>query len=309
MNKLIREKKEKSKMFWALMTLLALLINQGEMARSKSREEVPTRVLNIDGALGSGGGDSHAVEFVATALSIFKNLSTNNELKEYVGVEPADLKETIESTQVESTTDELRFEGVIKDAIYDQQLRKIRFNSISWDRMSDAKRKMLSFHEYLGIMKSKNERYNDVQYLISSKLFSFDATDPLLRAKHLISHIKRLAEETKDLITNRSKIFTKKNDRAICFSLAYLGEATEKLFEHLSIFETQYQKLKSYQIQNDLILNLKHSMVSENAIRYCSVNSLDLVTGQDTGKPTPKNLVPILNSIIRSCATGEKALK
>lgn len=117
------------------------------------------------GSEGTGGGDTEAQEFVTMAYELILWLK----IHPVEGVDLNRLTEKIAISVVHSTEDLLEMNGLLVDAINEPNLvpPTITINRAAWKGLNvlEHRRRMLVLHEYLGLMK-----VDDTKYQISQKL-------------------------------------------------------------------------------------------------------------------------------------------
>ena len=117
------------------------------------------------GSEGTGGGDTEAQEFVTMAYELILWLKVHP-------IEEVDLNrltEKVATSIVQSTEDLLEVNGILVDAINEPNLAppKITINRAVWRslRVLEHRRRMLVLHEYLGLMKADDTKYQISQNL------------------------------------------------------------------------------------------------------------------------------------------------
>jgi hypothetical protein len=120
----------------------------------------------VSGPNDGGGGDGYAAEFIETAKSVAAAA------KPQAAVLIEKLQRAFLTTQVETTTDELRDSlGFERDAINSPSRGLIQVNRKRWSALSQQQKQMLSIHEYLGIL-----GVDDLTYKVSAPLVSAGVT-------------------------------------------------------------------------------------------------------------------------------------
>jgi hypothetical protein len=111
----------------------------------------------------SGGGDVQALEFTSLGYELAGYLSSlkSRYQTQVPGIEPAQFLATVQSTRV-VTEDNLELDGKAVDAINVPDLKLIRVSRGRWhDSVGDQEFRVgLVFHEYLGIMRMNDQRYD-----------------------------------------------------------------------------------------------------------------------------------------------------
>lgn len=101
------------------------------------------------------GGDVYALQFVSYANKILLYLQ-NSQVE---GLDIKTLSKAIESAKVESTTKDLKLNGMDKDAINYPTQNRIVFNQKRWSSMLNDERLALVLHEYLGLIGKEDANY------------------------------------------------------------------------------------------------------------------------------------------------------
>ena len=110
------------------------------------------------GANSGGGGDAHSIEFIQVANRMAEHIFFIPE-HDRLGLDPKLVSETIYSVQVQSVDGKLELNGKSVDAINYPDEKRIEISRASWDGMDAQRRQILALHEYLGIMRIADERY------------------------------------------------------------------------------------------------------------------------------------------------------
>ncbi len=108
------------------------------------------------------GGDTYALQFVTFAQNILLYLQNSN----IKGLDTEALSQVIEKTHVESTTKELKLNGLEKDAINYPSENRIIFNRTRWTAMVMDERLALVLHEYLGLLGVEDASYKYSRLLL-----------------------------------------------------------------------------------------------------------------------------------------------
>jgi len=116
------------------------------------------------------GGDVYALAFVSLAERVHHYLIGAPQIE----VDLKLLRETIETTRVESTNEPLFINGVPKDAVNFPSKKRIIFNRSNWMQADTRSRASLVLHEYLGLLGLETSTYRHTKHFMND--FKDDGT-------------------------------------------------------------------------------------------------------------------------------------
>ena len=152
------------------------------------------------------GGDSIALKFTTFGRDVLEEVRSYSESFQEVNIES--FENAIEKTDI-ITTDEKLFVGDIeKDAINYPEQKMIKINRTRWSQAESNHRKALVFHEYLGIMK-----VDDSKYQVSGRLLKEASENNSQKTVLATGNYRLLVNNTEEcdihveVNTNVNKIF------------------------------------------------------------------------------------------------------
>lgn len=101
------------------------------------------------------GGDGYSLQFVTSAQTVLSYLQKY----QFEGIDTNALAKTIDSAKVESTDEDLKLNGMNKDAINYPSENRIVFNRARWNSLAGKERLALVLHEYLGLLGTDDTNY------------------------------------------------------------------------------------------------------------------------------------------------------
>lgn len=124
-----------------------------------------------EGGMDGGGGDSYAIQFMSYGNQIARYLELRP-TQSNVSLSSTQLRQVVAQTQIQSIEGPLELDGNSVDAINFPDKRKILLRRQSWDLMNLLQKRTLVLHEYLGIL-----RIDDARYQVSSGIVSTVVND------------------------------------------------------------------------------------------------------------------------------------